>query len=149
MGFSEEATILMADGTYKSIKDVKKGQYVMNKQKKPVRVMANYKQLAEDCVSFERAGDVTTLYCTPDQKFSACYTNTAGSTVHEKLTVTEMDQKSAVFKNSTKMFSTTSNVVMNNYNGTLVSKDIYSLDVSDNAKSFIMNTVLTIEDTRI
>ena len=149
MGFSEEATILMADGTYKSIKNIKKGEYVMNKRKKPVRVMANYKQLAEDTISFERDGDVTTIYCTPDQKFPAIYINTAGSTVNELLTLSEMDTKSAKFKNSTRMFSTTSNVVMNNYSGTLVSKDVWSLDVSDNTKSFIMNTIFTVEDSRI
>jgi hypothetical protein len=149
MGFSAEATILMADGRYKSIANIKAGEYVMNRRKKPVRVMANYKQLAEDTVSFERNGDNTTMYCTPDQKFNAIYTNTSGSTVNGMLTITEMNTYSASFKNSTKMFSTTSNVVINNYSGTLVSKDVWSLDVSDSSKSFVVNTIFTIEDSRV
>lgn len=149
MGFSAEATILMADGTYKSIANIKRGEFVMNRRGRPVRVAANYKQLAEDTISFERDGDITTIYCTPDQKFNAIYTNTAGNTVNALMTPTEMDTHNAKFRNNTRMFSTSSNLVMNNYSGTLVSKDVWSLDVSDSSKSFVMNTIFTIEDNRV
>lgn len=152
MGFSQEATVLMADGTWKNINLVKKGDYVMNKHGSAVRVMTNYKQLSQDCISFERGGSVTTIYATPDQKFQGCYQlNTGGNNVLMcgYYTPSELDDMSGMFKNTTKMFGTQNNIALNNFNGTLVSKDVWSIDVSGPTKSFFVNTLIAIEDSRI
>lgn len=149
MGFSAEVSVLMADGTSKTINNIKVGEYIMNKHRKPSRVNANYKQTSEDCVSFERDGDVTTLYCTPDQKFLGYYENTSGNMTCDYLTLAQIDTNGAVFKNSSKIFGTSNNVAVNNYNATTTSKDVWSIDVSGSTKSFIINTVIVIEDERI
>lgn len=149
MGFSQEATVKMADGSWKNINLIKVGDYVLTKHGSSVRVMANYKQTAQDCVSFERGGSVTTIYCTPDQKFESCYTTTGNKFVHGYFTPAQIDARDAYLKNSKHIFGTENNVAFNNYNGTVVSKDVWSLDVSDSTKSFLVNTVLAIEDGRV
>jgi hypothetical protein len=149
MGFSAEVSISMADGTTKTINNVRVGDYIQNKHGKPVRVNANYKQVGEDCVSFEVDGDATTLYCTPDQKFLAYCTHTGGNMMCDYLTLADMDECGAVFKNSKIIFSTTNNVAVNNYNASTTSKDVWSIDISGRTKSFVVNTVIAVEDERI
>jgi hypothetical protein len=148
MGFGTEASILMSDGRSMNINKIKVGDYVMNKHLKPVRVNANYKQTNKDCISFRRGGSGTTIYCTPGQKFAAYY-ETTGSVVTDYLTGSEMNEKNAVFKNTSMIFGTQNNVTLTNYSGTIVSKDIWSLDVGGVTKSFIVNTIIATEDGNI
>ena len=148
MGFGTEASVLMSDGTTVGINNVRVGDYVMNKHLKPVRVNANYKQINQNCISFRRGGSGTTIYCTPTQKFAAYYPTT-GSIVNDYLTASQMNTKGAVFKNTSMIFGTQNNVALTNYSGTVVSKDVWSLDVGGITKSFIVNTVIATEDTSI
>jgi hypothetical protein len=148
MGFGTEASVLMSDGSSVRIDNVRVGDYVMNKHMKPVRVNANYKQLSQNCTSFKRGGSDTTIYCTPTQKFAGYY-ETSGHLVSGYFTSEQMNTRGGIFKNTSIIFGTQNNVLFSNYSDSVVTMDVWSLDVGGITKSFIMNTIIATEDTSV
>ena len=141
--FSEEAMVNMADGTMKSISDVKARDYVLNKFKNPVKVERNIKTI-QQVVRYLTLDNNEPFYITPDTLFLCVYNN--GSFTSEYTDIDTIQKFNGKLKNSLKIFSQESDVNIIEYTTDLIRKDVYSLELldPDNTSSyFVWNVIIS------
>lgn len=67
--FAANTRVLMADGTYKNIQDISVGDYVVNMNKKPVKVLAVKNSGIRQVIKIKNYGHPNPVYVTPDHLF--------------------------------------------------------------------------------
>lgn len=146
--FSSESVVKMSNGTFKNINNVNRGEFIMNKMNKPVRVDSiTSKEL--HAVGIQLSNGSNVFYATPDSKFMSHTLNNDGSHSLEKSTIFQIHTKGCMLKNSLKLFSNETNVTLSTYDDSdpTLTKTLYSISTLDNTLSYFVNGVIVFCDS--
>ena len=145
--FSSESIIKMGNGTLKNINNVRRGEFIMNKMNKPVRI-DNITQSNMNVVVVQLNNGTGIFYVSPNAKFLSHKVNNDGSHLLEKCSISEINTNGCMLKSSLKLFSANSNVSLTTYDNSdpNLTKMCYNITTLDNTNSFFVNGVIVLYD---
>jgi hypothetical protein len=135
--FSREVNLTMADGSTKSIADIKQNDWILNKLHRPCRVKTIKLNVAQPAYSIQLANGTVAFYASPDTKVFSTSTN-GGSKVASYQLLSTVATNSDKLKTDSKMFSPYTDVAITAYDATIVSKDLYTIDTYESSKTFVV-----------
>lgn len=143
--FSPESIITMGNGTMKNINNVKRGEFIMNKMSKPVRI-DNITNSDMNVVVIQLNNGSGVFYASPNAEFLSHKINTNGSHLLEKCSINEINTNRCMLKSSLKLFSTDSDISLTTYDNSdpNLTKMCYTITTLDNTNSFFVNGVIVL-----
>ena len=146
--FSKEALIYMADGTYKSVSEVKTGEYIMNKLYAPTKVIRAHKLLNKNVIEIQLHNGTKPFFCSPEIIVYCHHTTLDGKHHTEYTSLNEVYSNNSKLKSSIKPFSPNTDVDILTYNtNPELTKDLYCIHTIDPTGSFIVNGIITLVNT--
>jgi len=147
--FSKDALVYMADGTYKSIDQIKQGEYIMNKLYSPTKVIRVHKLLNQSVVHIQLDNNTTSFFCSPNIIVYSHHTTSHGKHHTEYTSLQDVYYNKSKLKNSIKPFSPNTDVDILLYDDTNLElkKDLYCIHTIDSTSSFIINGIIVLVNT--
>ena len=142
--FSEETMITMADGTKKNINLLTRGQLILNKNNKMIKVLEVVSYPNRPVVGIQLDNETGVFFACPNTKVYCSYQNN-NRTVADYIPLHQVNDNNAILKNSLKMFDPSSNVNIVTYDNTdeNLTKTLYKLITIDSGTSYYANGILT------
>jgi hypothetical protein len=144
--FSEEAIVSMANGAFKPISDIVKGDIILNKFKRSTRVLKIHTHTNQGCIRVQLNNGTNSFHTSPES-IVFCYYRTPDSTLKsEYCHISHVHENNGYIKADLKIFSPDSDVEIESY----VTSDpitLYSLYTSDNSQSYIINNIIISNNT--
>lgn len=139
--FSEDALISMANGTFKPISSIVKGDGILNKFKETTRVLNVNTYNNKECVRVQLNNGTNSFYTSPDS-IVFCYYRTPDTTLKsEYCHISHVHEVNGFIKSDLKIFSPDSDVSIESY-VTSEPTTLYSLYTSDNSQSYLVNKII-------
>jgi len=147
--FSKEALIYMANGTYKSVSEVKTGEYIMNKLYAPTKVIRVHKLINKNVIEMQLHNGTKPFFCSPEIIVYCHHTTPDGKHHTEYTCLNEVYANKSKLKSSIKPFSPNTDVDILTYNNTNpeLTKDLYCIHTIDPTGSFIVNGIIALVNT--
>jgi hypothetical protein len=142
--FSEETMITMADGSKKNINLLKRGQLILNKNNKMIKVLEVVSYPNRPVVGIQLDNETGVFFTCPNTTVYCSYQNNNRTTA-DYIPFHQVNDKNAILKKSLKMFDPLSNVNIVTYDNTDINlvKTVYKLITIDNGTSYYANGILT------
>lgn len=142
--FSEETMITMADGTKKNINLLTRGQLILNKNNKMIKVLEVIPYPNRPAVGIQLDNETGVFFTCPNTKVYCSYQNN-NKIIADYLPLHQVNDNNAILKSSLKMFNPSSNVNIVTYDNTdeNLTKTLYKLITVDNGTSYFANGILT------
>jgi hypothetical protein len=140
--FSEEALISMADGTFKPIGSIVKGDIILNKFKRTTKVLNKQTHNNQECFRVQFNNRTSSFHTSPES-IVFCYYRTPDYTLKSQYChLSHVYDNNGFIKADLKIFSPDSDVLIESY--TLSDPvTLYSLYTSDNSQSYFVNKIIT------
>lgn len=139
--FSGESIITMANGTFKPITSILKGDMILNKFKVPTKVLKIEVYENESCVRMQ-LNNGTTSFNISTGTILFCYYRTQASTLVSKYcAISTIHENNGHLKSDLKIFSPDSDVDIDTYENAEPTT-LYELHTSDNSQSYLVNKVI-------
>lgn len=139
--FSEEALISMANGTFKPIKSIVRGDLILNKFGKKTSVLALKEHQNESTIRIQLDNGTGTFYMSPNTIVLGYYRTPELTLKSEYAMISQIKENGGFLKSDLKIFSPDSDVKIEVYD-IGQAQTLYSLTTSDNSKSYKVNKVI-------
>ena len=140
--FSQEALVSMADSTFKNINLLHRGDMILNKFKKPTKVLNVYTHTNQQCVRVQLDNGTNTFYTSPNS-IVLCHFRLPNNTIQsEYCHISHVHENKGYVKTDLKLFSPDSDVLLESYIDTTETHTLYSLQTSDNSQSYLLNHII-------
>jgi hypothetical protein len=137
--FSQESLITMANGTFKPINTLQRGDIVLNKLYKPTRILKVNIYENERCVRVQFDNGTNTFHLSPNT-IVLCYYRLPDNTFKsEYCHISHVHENNGYMKSNLKLFSPDSDILIESYVESSENKTLYSLVTSDNSQSYLVN----------
>jgi hypothetical protein len=139
--FSEDTLVSMANGTFKPISSIVKGDAILNKFKGSTRVLNINTYNNQECIRVQLNNGTNSFYTSPDS-IVFCYYRTPDTTLQsEYCHISHVHEVNGYIKSDLKIFSPDSDVSIESY-VTSEPTTLYSLHTSDNSQSYLVNKII-------
>lgn len=140
---SPETLISMASGEKKHINLITKGEMIMNKLNRPVRVTRIVSHINHSAVCVQLDNGTSLFYTTPNLIVLAHSINN-GAHVGEYITISNANKQDSKLKNSIKSFSPESDIGITTYDDSDMKlyKTLYCISIADSTQSFYANGII-------
>jgi len=139
--FSKESIVSMANGTFKHIDSIIKGDIILNKFKQATKVLHIYTYNDVDSIEIQLDNGTNTFYASPQSIFFCYFRTPEHSLKSQYCPISKAYNNNACLKSDLKMFSPDSDVKITKYI-TSTPTTLYSLYTSDNSQSYLINKTI-------
>lgn len=139
--FSEEALISMANGSFKPINQLVRGELIINKFGKRTTVLQLKTHEKEESMRIQLDNGTGTFYISPNTIVLGYYRTPELTLKSEYCTISHLHQNKGYLKSGLKLFSPESDVQIESYISS-EPRTLYSLITSDNSKSYKVNKII-------
>jgi hypothetical protein len=139
--FSEDALVSMANGTFKSIKLLVRGDVILNKFGKKTVVLSVKTHQNENTIRVQLDNGTGTFYMSPDTIVLGYYRTPELTLKSEYVPISQIKNNNGFLKSDLKIFSPDSDSKIELYE-IAQPQTLYSLITSDNSKSYKVNKVI-------
>lgn len=142
--YSAETLISMADGTFKTINNIRVGDKVYNKLFKPVEVSRVHSSDNTPVVEVQLNNGTGVFYTSPESKIFCHHVHNDGSHHTEYCSISDAHLEGAKLKNSLKILSPESDVIFTTYDDSNVSltKTTYCIHTLESSRTFLVNKII-------
>lgn len=142
--FSKEALVSMADGTFKPISSIIKGDVILNKFYQKCNVLEINVHQDQKCKLIQLNNDTTPFGVSPNS-IVLCHYRTPNSLKSEYCYISTAYTKNSILKSNLRLFSPDSDVLIETYTD-VENQTLYSLRTSDNSQSYLINKIITTKE---
>lgn len=139
--FSEEALVSMANGSFKPINTVVRGDQIMNKFGKRTTVLNIKTHPDEECVRVQLDNGTGTFYISPHTIVLGYYRTPDLRLKSEYGPISSIHENNGYLKSDLKIFSPDSDVRIESYVSS-EPKTLYSIITMDNSRSYKINKII-------
>jgi hypothetical protein len=139
--FSEDALVSMANGTFKSIKLLVRGDIILNKFGKKTTVLSVKTHQVENSIRVQLDNGTGTFYMSPDTIVLGYYRTPELTLKSEYAPISQIKANNGFLKSDLKIFSPDSDCKIELYE-IAQQQTLYSLTTSDNSKSYKVNKII-------
>jgi hypothetical protein len=131
----------MANGTYKPITAILKGDMILNKFKIPTRVLKIHTYENTPSIRVQLNNGTNSFYISPNAIVFCYYRTPTGTLISEYCSISKVKENNGYMKYDLKIFSPDSDVNIDSYIDSEPTT-LYSLQTSDNSQSYLVNKVI-------
>lgn len=139
--YSEEALVSMANGTFKPIKSIVRGDLIQNKFGKKTTVLSLKEHQNEQSIRIQLDNGTGTFHVSPNAIVLGYYRTPELTLKSEYLAISQVKEHNGFLKSDLKLFSPDSDVRIEIYDNA-EPRTLYSLTTSDNSKSYKINKII-------
>lgn len=139
--FSEEALVSMANGTFKPINTIVRGEEILNKFGKRTTVLHLKTHPNEECVRVQLDNGTDTFYVSPNTIFLGYYRTPDLRLKSEYSPISIIHENNGYLKSDLKIFSPDSDIGIESYIAS-EPKTLYSLVTIDSSRSYKINKAI-------
>lgn len=140
--FSQDSLVSMADGTFKPINQIKKGDIILNKFKQHVRILKVNIHENQQAVRIQFNNGTNTFHISPNT-IVFCYYRLPDNTLKsEYCPISHVHENSGYMKSDLKIFSPESDIAIDSYIPDEQLYTLYSLYTSDTSQSYLINKAI-------
>ena len=142
--FSREALVSMADGTFKPINTIIKGDVILNKFYQRCNVLDINVHQDKKCVLLQLNNGTTPFHSSPNSVV-LCHYKCANALKSSYCPLSEAYTNNSILKSNLRLFSPDSDVLVEKYQDA-ENQTLYSLHTSDNSQSYLINKIITTKE---
>ena len=142
--FSKDALVSMADGTFKPISSIIKGDVILNKFYQKCNVLEINTHQNEKCQLIQLNNGTTSFHSSPNS-IILCYYKTPNALKSEYCKLSNAYINNSILKSNLRLFSPDSDVIIEKYID-VENQTLYSLRTSDNSQSYLINKIITTKE---
>lgn len=143
--FSADCLISMANGTFKPITSIVRGDVILNKFKTPTKVLRIHTHNNTPSIRIQLNNGTNSFHLSPNSIFFCYYRTSTNTLTSEYCTISKIHETNGYLKSDLKIFSPESDTNIDSYVDSYVSSEpitLYSLQTSDNSQSYLANKVI-------
>jgi hypothetical protein len=139
--FSEDALVTMANGGFKPIKSIVRGDFILNKFGKKTSVLSVKTFPNNEAVRIQLDNGTGTFYISPNAIVFGHYRTSDLRLISEYAPISQIYDNNGYIKSDLKIFSPDSDVQIESYI-TAEPHTLYSITTSDNSQSYKINNII-------
>jgi hypothetical protein len=137
--FSQDSLVSMANGTFKPINEIQRGDVILNKFKRQVRVLKINVHENKTAIRIQFNNGTNTCHVSPDTIVFCYYRLPDNSLKSEYCKISKVHDNNGYLKSDLKIFSPDSDIGLESYVQDEQTHTLYSLQTYETSQSYIIN----------